>query len=128
MEQWKEIPGTNGLYFISDQGRVKSLHGREPRILKLRNHRVKRKCGDVFYKSVSIQLSRHVKHKLVHRLVAEAFLPNPEGYPIINHIDEDPTNNKASNLEWCTFKYNAKYGGAQERRRASLRRHQNEAV
>lgn len=119
MELWKEIPGTHGLYFVSDRGNVKSLCGRSPRILKQRNHRVKRKCGDMFYKSVALRVNGKYHHKLVHRLVAEAFIPNPEGRPIINHIDENPTNNKAANLEWCSYHYNTTYGGAQERRLAS---------
>ena len=49
-------------------------------------------------------------HGIVHRLVAEAFIPNPEGLPHINHKDENPKNNRASNLEWCTQQYNCNYG------------------
>ena len=129
MEIWKEIPNTNGLYFVSNLGNIKSLCGKSPRIMKLRNHRAKRKCGDMFYKAVKLHVNDHVKDYLVHRLVAEAFIPNPDKRPIINHIDEDPANNKAVNLEWCTHQYNAKYGGAQERRMESARRtRNNEAV
>lgn len=116
MELWKEIPGTHGLYFVSNLGRVKSYKGRAPRILKQTKHRVKRKCGDMFYRKVYLRYDIGTKCKLVHRLVAEAFVPNPNSYPIINHIDENPANNEANNLEWCTYKYNAKYGEAQERR------------
>lgn len=46
----------------------------------------------------------------IHRLIASAFLPNPMGYPIINHKDENPSNNCVDNLEWCTYKYNSNYG------------------
>ena len=57
---------------------------------------------------------------LLHRLVAEAFIPNEEGLPIINHKDENPGNNHVSNLEWCTYKYNIHYGTCQERRAKSM--------
>lgn len=60
------------------------------------------------------------KRLLLHRIVAEAFLPNPNGYPIINHKDENPRNNHVSNLEWCTYKYNIHYGTCQERRVKSM--------
>ena len=60
------------------------------------------------------------KRLLLHRLVAMAFIPNPEGYPIINHKDENRQNNHVSNLEWCTYKYNSNYGTAGERREKAL--------
>lgn len=117
MEVWKEIEGTHGRYFISNKGQVKSLCGRTDRILKQKKHRVKRVCGDVFYCSVKIDYDTNTqKDKLVHRLVAEAFIPNPNNYPIINHIDENTQNNCVENLEWCTHSYNALYGDAQKRR------------
>lgn len=55
----------------------------------------------------------------VHRIVAMAFLDNPNNYPIINHKDENPSNNHVDNLEWCTYKYNTNYGTAIERRSLS---------
>lgn len=67
------------------------------------------------YKSVSLCKNGKVFTKLVHRLVAEAFIPNPENLPDINHKDEDPTNNDVNNLEWCTRKYNNNYGTRKER-------------
>lgn len=122
-EAWKPIKGAEGRYEISNLGRVKSFCGREPRILKQRNHRQKRKCGDIFYKSVKIDYEvMKQADKLVHRLVAEAFIPNPNGYPIVNHKDENPANNRVDNLEWCTYSYNTKYGNAQERRMESARK------
>lgn len=56
------------------------------------------------------------KIKSIHRLVAEAFLPNPNNYPCVNHKDENPLNNNADNLEWCTHKYNSNYGTCKKRR------------
>ena len=58
--------------------------------------------------------------KKIHRLVAQAFLPNPDNLPMINHKDEDKTNNRVDNLEWCTAKYNANYGTIQERHRNTM--------
>lgn len=60
------------------------------------------------------------KQLLLHRIVAEAFIPNPENLPIINHKDENPLNNSAANLEWCTYKYNSNYGSAKEKAKKAL--------
>lgn len=103
-EIWKDIPGFPGYYQVSDQGRVATLkHGF--RIYKPE----KTKTG---YYQVSIERKRYK----IHRLVALAFIPNPDGLPQINHKNEIKTDNRADNLEWCTCKYNVNYGTAIERR------------
>ena len=111
-EEWKPIEGYEGLYEISNFGRVKSIdrigHGGRKlkgRILK----QAKNNCGYLV-----IDLDKHGKRKQfrVHRLVASAFIPNPNNYPIINHKDENKLNNHVNNLEWCTVKYNTNYGNA----------------
>lgn len=96
MERWKPIEGLIG-YEVSDYGNVRS---RRKMLSKFPNSRG--------YYRVAIGNKLY----LVHRLVARAFVDNPNNYPIINHKDEDKTNNKASNLEWCTYKYNSNYGDA----------------
>ena len=96
MEIWKPIKGFDG-YEVSNEGNVRSPW---KTLSQYPNGRG--------YPRVSIGN----KMRLVHRLVAEAFIENPNGYPIVNHKDEDKTNNKATNLEWCTHEYNSNYGGA----------------
>ena len=68
------------------------------------------------YYSVQLFNERGAKCKTIHRLVATAFIPNPENLPCVNHKDEIKTNNHVSNLEWCTHAYNSTFGTAQERR------------
>ena len=67
------------------------------------------------YKTVCLCIDGKPKHYYVHRLVASAFVENPNDYPEVNHIDEDRGNNRAENLEWCTSKYNKNYGRRAER-------------
>lgn len=112
-EIYKEIEGYEGLYQISNYGRVKSFgngnsNNSKERILK------PQKNSDEHLR-VSLYKEGKVKLYFVHRLVAEAFIVNPNNYPIINHKDEDKTNNKVDNLEWCTPKYNNNYGTRNQR-------------
>ena len=118
-EKWKPVKGFEGLYEISNLGRVKSL-GND----KLRKEKIlkpdKTKKG---YLLVSLWRNGKQKSFRVHRLVAEAFIPNPEGLPEINHKDEVKTNNCVSNLEFCDRKYNINYGSHNERSAASRINH-----
>ena len=110
-ETWKDIEGYEGLYQVSNLGKVKSLNYNktsESKLLKLQ----KNSNG---YTRVVLYKNRKPKVCLVHRLVAQAFIPNPNNLPQINHKDEDKANNSVDNLEWCTYLYNNTYGTAIER-------------
>ena len=110
-ENWKDIEGYEGIYQVSDRGRVKSLnynHTGKEKILKTR--KVKER-----YLHVCLWKDGEYKFCFVHRLVAQAFIPNPKNYPIINHKDENPSNNCVGNLEWCSSEYNNNYGTKIER-------------
>ena len=108
---WKDIEGFEGLYKISDTGQVMSV--RNGIILK-------QYLNNQGYWSIKLCVHSKKTTFLVHRLVAKAFIPNPDGYPIINHKDENPKNNKVENLEWCTYSYNTMYGTAPQRREAHI--------
>ena len=119
-EEWRDITGYEGLYQISNFGRVKSLE----RISYVGQHRAlfhrsemimrpkTRKSG---YCLVCLWKDEKGKDQYVHRLVAQAFVENPHGYTVVNHKDENPNNNHYSNLEWCTTEYNIRYGTGSKR-------------
>jgi hypothetical protein len=113
-EEWKDIQNYEGLYQVSNLGRVKSFR----RSTKLRckdEYILKPFLANNGYAQVTLY-NNTKKHKfLVHRLVACAFIPNPDNLPQINHKDEDRTNNVVENLEWCTAEYNNAYGTAKLR-------------
>lgn len=118
-EVWKDIEGYEGLYQVSNMGRVKSLpkyrktiyeYISKPMILSPRAR------GKKGYLAVALKKGNKVKQLAIHRLVAFAFCPNPNSYIEVNHKDEDKTNNRADNLEWCSRSYNVNYGLANEKR------------
>lgn len=103
MERWKDIPGFEGYYQISNYGRLKSFKQySNGKILKLTN-----KNGDYF--SIVLQAGGNVRSTRIHRLVAEAFISNGCNYPEVNHIDGDKQNNHFTNLEWCTRSQNIRH-------------------
>ena len=105
-EIWKDIKDYEGLYQVSNLGRVKRITtGRVLKPLKHANG----------YLMVKLSKNSIVYTKTVHRLVAEAFIPNPEHKSEINHIDENKTNNSLDNLEWMTRKENINHGTRTER-------------
>ena len=106
METWRAIAGYEGLYEVSDLGRIKSLGNNKFRKEKI----LKPGKNNWGYLQVCLCKDCHTKRLLVHRLVAEAFIPNPNNLETINHKDEDKTNNVASNLEWMSIKDNINYG------------------
>lgn len=113
-EQWKSIEGYSR-YEVSNLGRVRSLdfnHTKKTKILKP-------ELLNSGYLAVALwDDTKKVKLLTIHRLVAKAFILNLNNYRCVNHIDENKTNNNASNLEWCTDVYNHNYGT--KRRRLSI--------
>ena len=104
-EVWKPVKGYEGLYEVSNLGRVKSLnymHTGKEGILKAN------KDNDG-YLHVNLYKNNKMKSCTIHRLVAIAFVENPEGYNEVNHIDKNRENSKASDLEWCSRQYNVDY-------------------
>lgn len=105
-EIFKDIPGFEGLYQVSNYGRILSLnnyHRKNPKILKpYSNSRG--------YLSVVLAKKGEKYPWRINRLVAMTFLPNPQNLPQVNHKDENKANNRVDNLEWCSPKYNMNYG------------------
>lgn len=106
IEAWKPIRGFPG-YEISNYGRIRSYLRKSPIILKPNS----RPNG---YLKVDLYRGGTSYTKSIHRLVAETFIPNPTGLPVVNHKDENRFNNRVDNLEWCTHEYNNNYGSHSE--------------
>ena len=119
-EEWRPAVGYEGLYEVSNYWRIFSLKKvvrSKHNSTQVKNERMMHcvnKCG--YY---GVQMSKNGMHRLesVHRVVALAFIPNPNDYPQVNHKDENKWNNCVNNLEWCTSKYNNSYGTLNKRRR-----------
>lgn len=127
-ENWKPVPGWEDLYEVSDHGRVRS-HDRVIHEVDRRGFaRSRRKKGRILslnltgngYPFVGLFRAGHGKQIMVHRLVASAFLPNPDGKPEVNHKDCDKTNNHDSNLEWSTPRENSQHAHDSGRWRADV--------
>ncbi|ELC8411524.1 NUMOD4 domain-containing protein [Clostridium perfringens] len=112
-EEWRDIKGYEGLYQVSNYGRIKSLLGwngkryvKRTKILAPSSQQL-----NINYCRSVVKLSKNGERKdyKVHRLVAKAFLDNPNNYDVVNHKDGNPLNNNVENLEWCTQKQNIRH-------------------
>lgn len=117
-EVWKDISGYEGYYQVSNFGRIKSLKRTleysDGRVVT-RRERIRKPLLSKGYHLMYLSKGDKQKYFSVHRLVAEAFIPNVEGKPQVNHIDENKTNNNVDNLEWSTSKENSNWGTRNER-------------
>lgn len=118
MEIWKNIENFD-MYEVSNCGRVRSKKIKRSRTLarkpEIKYRILKPHIDKRGYCSVIIQNNYYILKVSVHRLVAKAFLDNPNNLPSVNHINEDKLDNSVSNLEWCTNEYNSNYGTRNER-------------
>ena len=114
-EIWKDVVGFEGLYKVSNKGNIYSVERIGANGRKLGGITLKPRPHRDGYLQVGLHKNCKMKNKWVHRLVAEAFIPNPENHPEVNHRDEVKTNNELSNLEWCGRSYNTSYGTRNER-------------
>lgn len=100
-EIWKDVKDFKNIYQISNFGKIRNV--KTNRLLKP----FKNTNG---YYQINLWSKNKRKHILIHKLVAETFIPNPSKLPFINHKNENKLDNKVDNLEWCTAKYNCNYG------------------
>lgn len=110
-EEWRDIDGYDGAYQVSDLGRVRSKKFGKTRVMR------PGRCSNGYLK-VNLYKDKQKKNRMIHRLVAQAFIENDdETKTVINHIDECKQNNRVSNLEYCTQQYNTNYNNIQYRRK-----------
>lgn len=121
MEIWRDIKGYEGRYQVSSKGKIKRVkHATKNKIFP---ERLKKTGIDKDgYITVMLYNGRNKKLCKVHRLVGEAFIENPHNKPMINHIDENRSNNNVENLEWCDCIYNNNYGTRNKRLSESKRK------
>ena len=114
----------NGLYQVSNLGGVRSLDRPKKNYdinigtfteIMIKGKNLKQRITPFGYKTVLLSKNAKRKWHFVHRLMAEAFIPNPDNLLFVNHKDEDKLNNSLDNLEWCTAKYNSNYGTRNKR-------------
>jgi len=122
-EIWKDVVGYEGLYQVSNLGRVKSLGFDKWHKGKILKPSYDSKGNYLF---IGLHADGKVTQRNVHRLVAETFIPNPNNLPCVNHIDEIKTNNRVDNLEWCTIEYNSNYGNAKKNMIESRRKNNDQ--
>ncbi len=118
IEHWKDIEGFEGLYQVSNLGKVKSLKRKTYSRRRYKEHpeRILKDNVDAHgYVYYFLYKDGKAKRYKGHKLVAHAFIPNPNNYPFINHKDENKANNCVSNLEWCTPSYNLNYGSRSQK-------------
>lgn len=113
-EIWKDVVGYEEYYKISNKGRCISLDYNGTKVPRLMKPSKASNRGE--YMRYCLSMDGVKKDYKIHRLVAEAFIPNPNNLPMVNHKDENPKNNCVENLEWCDAKYNCNYGTAIERK------------
>lgn len=117
-EIWKPILGFENLYVVSNLGKVKRLSTDSKKgsgNYARSEHLISQRENNNGYKMVDLYKENQRSQFLVHRLVTQAFIENPNGLPFVNHKDENPKNNRFDNLEWCTQKYNMNYGTCPKR-------------
>ena len=118
-EEWRPIVGYEGLYEVSNTGQVRSLDmyvKSKSKSYRLHKGKVLSPGKDTDgYLKVCLSCNGKNKMFFVHRLAAQAFIPNPDNLPEINHKDENPGNNSVDNLEWCDRSYNNTYGTRQDK-------------
>lgn len=107
IEEWRDVVGYEGLYLVSNMGQIKNVDNTSKWYGKILKQHLQ---SSGFYMQAYLIKDGNRRQLLVHKIVAQAFIPNSYNLPQVNHKDEDKTNNRATNLEWCTAQHNANHG------------------